>query len=403
MNQVFIADDNNTDRMILESALNQMGFEIDSFVSGSSVYEAIYNARQPTVVLLDWIMPDRTGVEICQALSAHPPAQSVYAILVTSRTEKTDIAYALENGADDYITKPFDAIELKARINVGIRLLNFKQQLFDSNTRFLEYTKRIEELAEARAEQLVRADRLSTIGMLSSGIAHEINNPASFIAVNVQTLEENLTLLSDAFDDTVSNEQKRKASQLISMLPEILTEMKSGVSRIQNIVTGLKAYTHPLSEKFTWFRIDVCIESALRLCVNKLKYHVTVMKKLLETPEVFGDRYQIEQVFVNLFANAADAIEENRKDGILTISSDCLDGYVIVYVRDNGPGIPAENKEKMFMPFFTTKPIGKGTGLGLSISSNIIKNHKGQLTVENHPEGGAQFQISLPAKRKESL
>jgi two-component system, NtrC family, sensor kinase len=402
MNTIFIADDNNTDRTILEATLQKLGFSTNAFNSGSSVYEAIMNFPHPLVALLDWIMPDKSGVEICRALSMVSPARPVYAIVVTSRTDKTDIAFALENGADDYVTKPFNVHELRARINVGIRLLTFRQQLSDSNAQLLEYTKHVEAIAEARAEQLVRADRLSTIGMLSAGIAHEINNPCSFIAVNIQTLREHWEYISGALAESVSDEKKSTAHRFAAMVPDILAEMKNGVDRIHKIVNGLKTYAHPVSGENTRFKIETCIESALNLCANKLKYHVTIKKEYGETAEVSGDQYRIVQVFVNLFANAADAIEESRKDGVLTISTEHRNDLVIAYVRDNGPGISVENREKMFIPFFTTKPIGRGTGLGLSISKNIMQDHRGDLMMETPPEGGILFKVLLPSQRKES-
>jgi C4-dicarboxylate-specific signal transduction histidine kinase len=128
-----------------------------------------------------------------------------------------------------------------------------------------------------------------------------------------------------------------------------------------------------------------------------------IIKKINPTPQVFGDQYQIEQVLVNLITNASDAIEETGNDGVLTISTEYKNNTVITYVRDSGPGIPINSQEKIFTPFFTTKPIGKGTGLGLSISRNIIKDHKGDLLVTNHPDGGAQFTIVLPSKQKANL
>jgi two-component system NtrC family sensor kinase len=398
MNTVFIADDSNTDRLILESSLCKLGYEVTTFATGTAICEAIRSAGRPVVALLDWLMPDRNGVDICRELAADPPPVPIFTMIVTSRTDKNDIAFALDNGADDFIAKPYNLTELRARINVGIRLLTFKLQLIESNKRLLEYTRNVERLAEARAEQLVRADRLSTIGILSASIAHEINNPTSFVAVNVQTIEENIPILSEALGADASEAQQRRAGIFLAAIPEILTEMKNGVARIRNIVNGLKTYSRAAPEKHEWFSIELCIESALQLCANRLKYHVTVTTAFSPVPEVYGDKYQIEQVFVNLFTNAADAIEESGKDGALAIATSAADGKAVTTVHDTGPGIPPAVIDKIFTPFYTTKAIGKGTGLGLSISRNIIKDHKGELLVENHPDGGAQFIIHLPAK-----
>jgi C4-dicarboxylate-specific signal transduction histidine kinase len=253
----------------------------------------------------------------------------------------------------------------------------------------------MERLAAERAEQLVRADRLSTIGVLSAGMAHEINNPASFVAINIQTLEENIHVVEKALENDTTPEQVESAKNFMTIVPEILQEMKTGMTRIRTIVNGLKTYSHMSHEKREWFVLERCIDSALQLCENRLKYHITVTTEYNNSRKVYGDSNQIEQVFINLFTNAADAIEEHTKEGKLIITTEYMDGKVIAKVRDTGPGIPEGKLEKVCMPFFTTKPVGKGTGLGLSISSNIINDHKGELLIENHPEGGAIFTIKL--------
>lgn len=392
---IFIADDSMIERLILEKTLRSFGYTVFPFDNGESVLKEIIKADKPVLVLLDWLMPGMDGVKVCQALVQDPPAVPVYAIIVTSRTDSDDVAFALDNGADDFVAKPYNKTELRSRINVGVRLLTLRQQLIKSNDNLLKYSKSMEKLAAQRAEQLVRADRLSTIGTLSAGMAHEINNPASFVAINIQTLEENLYVIENAIVDNATAEQIDLAKNLMMNVPEILQEMKSGMTRIRTIVNGLKTYSHMSHEKREWFEIENCIDSALRLCENRLKYHISVKTEYKNNRKVYGDSNQIEQVFINLFTNAADAIEEYVKDGKLFITTENNEDKVIITVRDTGPGISESNLGKICMPFFTTKPVGKGTGLGLSISSNIINDHKGELLIENHSEGGAVFTIVL--------
>jgi signal transduction histidine kinase len=395
VNTIFIADDSMIDRLILEKTLKKFGFSVKAFENGEAVFKEIITAEEPVLVLLDWLMPGMDGVKVCQALVEDPPNVPVYSIIVTSRTDSNDVAFALDNGADDFIAKPFNNTELRARINVGVRLLTLRQQLIESHKNLLEYTKSMEKLAAERAEQLVRADRLSTIGILSAGMAHEINNPASFVAINIQTLEENIHIINSALGNDTTPEKIESAIKFMSNVPEILQEMKSGMTRIRTIVNGLKTYSHMSHERREWFEIERCIDSALQLCENRLKYRISVITDYKNNRKVYGDSNQIEQVFINLFTNAADAIEEHAKEGKLFITTEFKNGKVLAKVRDSGPGIPDSKIEKVCMPFFTTKPVGKGTGLGLSISSNIINDHKGELLIENHPEGGAVFTIIL--------
>jgi signal transduction histidine kinase len=394
---IYIADDNITDRLILETTLKKLGFRVRAFLNGTDIYNAIYATDTPVIALLDWLMPGRNGVDICKSLSDEPPQQPVYLIVVTSRSEKDDIAFALENGANDFVSKPFNVPELKARVDVGIRFLKLHKQLIDSNSRLLEYTRHVESLAEERAVQLVQADRLSTIGLLSAGMAHEINNPTSFVAINIQTLEENLQSITNALKPGATETELQKAAILIDVIPEILHEMKNGVARIKTIVNGLKTYSHMSQNEHTKFTINDCIESALQLCANKLKYHVTINKEFSSRTPIYGNMGQIEQVFINLLTNAADAIESTGKEGFLHITTEDRGGRVVSVIRDTGPGVPESKIEQVFMPFFTTKPVGKGTGLGLSISKNIINDHKGELLLENHPDGGAVFTVILNA------
>jgi C4-dicarboxylate-specific signal transduction histidine kinase len=402
MNTIYIADDSQLFRTILERSLSKSGFKVTCFSSGKDIYNAIRSAPDPVVALLDWMMPDMTGLEICSLLSEDPPPSVYYTIILTSRNDKRDIVEALNSGADDFIAKPFDFSELSARINSGFRLLNFKTQLIESNSRMLDYTKQMESLAASRAEQLIHADRLSTIGILSAGIAHEINNPTSFISINIQTLEENFKKISDALKPDASGEQHLDAQQFIANLPEIIDEMKRGVSRIQKIVNSLKSYSYNATNKYTWFNLNDCIESALHLCTNRLKYTINVKKDITPVPDIFGIKNQIEQVLVNLFTNAADSIEECNTAGMIEITMFCKYSVITLSIRDNGCGFNSKHADKLFTPFFTTKPIGKGTGLGLSISRNIIFDHHGSISAENHPDGGAVFTITFPVNEKGS-
>lgn len=399
MNTIYLADDNPADRAILEGTLNRLGYGTRAFDSGATVQRALHELSEPAIVLLDWMMPERNGIDICYELSILPPPYPLYIIMVTGRSQKSDLAYALEHGADDFVAKPFDICELSARINVGIRLLTMRQQLLETNERLNLHSRHVEALAEERAEQLIRADRLSTIGLLSAGMAHEINNPASFVSINIQTLGESIPLLRKALDGSANENEKCCADAFLATFPELINEMKTGIGRIHRIVNGLRTYVHADAAKQQTLNLDYCIESALHLCANRLKYNVSVQKELTDIPNILGDPYQIEQVLINLFTNAADAIDETGKEGVLHICIRHNGNTVYLTVHDSGPGIPPASLEHIFMPFFTTKDVGKGTGLGLAISRNIMKDHNGDLFVENHPSGGALFTLTFPVTK----
>ena len=173
--------------------------------------------------------------------------------------------------------------------------------------------------------------------------------------------------------------------------------MQSGVKRVSKIVSGLKAFCRKEKGKPQPCSINECVEQALRLCHNTMKYHVTVLKDLNESIEqVNADAQQIEQVLVNLFLNATDATK-GQGEGKVHVKTRNTASNVVITIEDDGPGIPSGTLEDIWQPFYTTKPVDKGTGLGLSISMGIIEEHDGTIKAENKPTGGALFTIELPA------
>ena len=257
----------------------------------------------------------------------------------------------------------------------------------------------MESLARERAVQLAHSDRMATLGVLSAGIAHEINNPTSFIAVNVQTLEQVWQGIEKSLNGEADAEESRRARLIAGEAAANFTDMKEGIRRIQNIVNSLKTYSRKGGSSREPTNLATCVNSALNLCINRLKYRVTVDNCLPDSlPPVFANFCELEQVFINLFINAADAMEElgENRDGRLEIRAETETGRLRILIRDSGPGLAADKTSMIFAPFFTSKSVGKGTGLGLSISRNIVEDHGGTLSAANHPEGGAEFSLTLP-------
>jgi C4-dicarboxylate-specific signal transduction histidine kinase len=256
----------------------------------------------------------------------------------------------------------------------------------------------MEQLAHERSQQLIHAERMATLGLLSAGIAHEIRNPLTFISVSAQNLSRGWPIMQKAIDPArVPDEQRKKIEALIPEMPGIADSILQGVRRISAIVDDLKNFSGRKSVDRESCDVNDCITAALRLSHNALKYHVRVSKMLdPDLPPVRANRQQLEQVFVNLFVNAADATEA-MKTAELTIETKTANHAVAISVVDNGPGIQKKNLEKLFRPFFTTKSSEKSTGLGLFICRGIIESFDGKITVTNGNSGGAEFTIALPA------
>jgi PAS domain S-box-containing protein len=225
--------------------------------------------------------------------------------------------------------------------------------------------------------QLVQSEKIASVGKMAAGVAHEINNPLSGIMMYAELLKENFLDNSQHFKD----------------IQEIIDQ----TLRCKKIVSELLEFSRQTVGKASSFSIEQIITKTLNLLINQALFQNIEVKKIIQSdmPEMTGDLGQLQQVFTNLFINAADAMKGKGK---LNISAkyDSSTNLFITTVSDSGPGIPKELSDKIFDMFFTTKPVGKGTGLGLSISQKIINLHGGNILVDSPPEGGTRFIIELP-------
>ncbi|HEW78807.1 MAG TPA: response regulator [Phycisphaerales bacterium] len=396
--KILIAEDDTAPRLALKRIFQKWGYVVVVAKDGNEAWQLL-QAERPGIAVLDWMMPCINGVELCRKIREKQDTGYTYIILLTSKVENKDIVVGLDAGADDYIVKPFNTEILRSRVNVGVRVVEYEAGLAEKNAQLQRYSDEMERLAEERSKQLIHAERMATVGLLSAGIAHEINNPTTFIAGNAQTLERFWQDVKPTFQQQISiaGADREKLEFILEAMPKILNGIHNGVKRISRIVKGLKAFCHQQEETKGACNVNDSVEQSLEFCHNALKYHVTVQKNLAgDIPEIMADSQQIEQVLINLFVNAADAIEENC-EGTLTIQTQHKDNTVVISVDDTGHGIPEDKLDDIWQPFFTTKVVGKGTGLGLSTVLGIIQNHDGQIKVENKSTGGALFTITLPA------
>ncbi|ASD67072.1 sensor histidine kinase [Pseudoalteromonas piscicida] len=271
---------------------------------------------------------------------------------------------------------------------------------------------------EAAQNQLLQSEKMAAIGQLAAGVAHEINNPIGFVNSNIQSLEgqasglfamlafyeTHFSTLADS--DLKQQEQQLKNQHSIDFLtedvPELLQECLEGLDRVSNIVESLKSFSHVDNQE--WQEADLIkgIESTLKIANNSIKYHAVINRTYSLDDEVllYCQPMQINQVFLNLIINAAQSIESS---GTVTISIEDRQNEVIIAIQDTGKGIPAEDINKIFNPFFTTKPVGQGTGLGLSLSYSIVAKHKGRIKVDSQVGVGTTFTVFLPKLSEEDF
>jgi two-component system, NtrC family, sensor kinase len=292
------------------------------------------------------------------------------------------------------------------------RLNENLEQVVTERTR--EIQEAYDELKQAQA-QLLQSEKLASIGQLAAGVAHEINNPMSFIISNFSTLQEYVQDLSSLLqsysaleeqlnegdadqtralrDEIARQKQEIDLQYILEDLNNLISESSEGAERVRKIVQDLKEFSHVDQEEKMPTDLNKGLESTLNIVWNELKYKVTVDKDLGEIPEVMGYPMELNQVFMNLFVNAGQAIEDQ---GTISIRTCQEDGYACVIISDTGTGMPPEVAKKIFEPFFTTKEVGKGTGLGLSMAYNIVQKHDGEILVDSQEGVGTTFTIKIP-------
>ncbi len=267
-------------------------------------------------------------------------------------------------------------------------------------------------------DQFLHVEKMASIGQLAAGVAHEINNPTTFVNVNAHTMEKWWKLMAPLFEKAIVNgwDKELGINKLDSMketFPEMIQAIKNGASRISSITGALRSFARADHTSKEMFNIYESLESAVMITKNQYKYHADLtIKKEDEMLEIYGNSQQMEQVFINMIVNASHTIEDKvelmlsrNKDfkGLIKITLQILEyqnSIVEVLIQDNGMGMNSETKKKLFDPFFTTKVQDKGTGLGMSIVYGIISEHDGSISVDSQKGEGTTFIIHLPVVKK---
>ena len=279
-----------------------------------------------------------------------------------------------------------------------------------------ELEKACQDLKTAHSRML-QQEKMASIGQLAAGIAHEINNPLAFIISNLGALgryskavAEFLCAQTEAIQNssaTLSDTGKGMLAQfnrlredadidfILEDIDQIVTESLDGSERMKQIVENLKRFARLDEERYELADINQGLQSTLNIVWNELKYKATVKKSYGDIPETMCNLGQLNQVFMNLLVNAAQAIEQQ---GQIDIETHQQGNAIIVEIADTGCGIPIDKLNRIFEPFFTTKAVGKGTGLGLSIAYDIVEKHGGEIAVQSQPGHGTRFTLSLPIR-----
>lgn len=424
-NSILIVDDTPNNIRLLFDVLDRAGFDVSVVKSGEKALEKLNNI-QPDLILLDVMMPGIDGFETCRRIKANPENADIPIIFMTALSETDNKVVGLQLGAVDYITKPIQVEEVLARVNIHLGLRNTQKQLHqeiaDRKQAELELKQTLTALEQMQM-QLVQNEKMSALGNLVAGVAHEINNPIGFLngsihntKEHIQDLIEHLSLYQQSYPSAPGPIQENAADIdlefLIKDLPKLLHSMQGATDRIKGISTSLRTFSRADTEYKVKANIHDGLDSTLlilkyRLKANEHRPEIQVIKDYGNLPPIECFPGQLNQVFMNILANAIDALDEFNTERTLDeikanpnkikIKTSLDNNSVKITIADNGKGIAEEIKSKIFDHLFTTKQVGQGTGLGLAIARQIIvERHQGTLDVNSQVGQGTVFAIEIP-------
>lgn len=384
--------DNNKDLANNIARCFSQEYKIHLAYNGKQALDLI-DKELPALVISDVMMPEMDGYELCQKIKGTDRTRHIPVVLLTAKAAVEDKIAGLKYGADDYLAKPFNAKELIAVVDSLLSQRELQSQLNKTNQ---ELKKALRELKETEAE-LVHAAKLASVGQLAAGVAHEIHNPAS-------SVDNCFQILNKRIEKIRSN--KATFDEVYPDLTKFVGLGKSSLNRIQKITDSLLGFSRKNREGLNYVDIHDGINSTLALLEHQCKNEIQVHKEYGQLEEIEVDLQQINQVFMNLFTNAIQAVKAKKESGLdcghIWIKTAGNDKDIIITVKDDGLGIPDDVQDKIFDPFFTTKDIGKGTGLGLNISYKIIENHQGSINVTSKENEGTTFTLKLPKRSSQA-
>lgn len=428
---ILVVDDTPDNIRLLSAILSDQGYEVRKALNGKMALRAV-SSSLPDLILLDINMPDLDGYQVCHKLKQDPQTADIPVIFISALDEVTDKVKTFKLGAVDYVTKPFEQEEVISRVVNQLRLRSLQLQLEKKNE---SLEQAMQQLQQTQAG-LIQQQKMAALGQLVAGIAHEINNPVTFIysnLIHIKGYTNDLLRLVGLYRESIPAtseitdlEEEVDLDFLNQDLPKLMASTQVGAERIREIVFNLRNFSRLGEAERKLADIHSGLDSTLMLLEHRLKDDVKQLK--IEIIQDYGPLPLVEcyasklnQVWMSILNNAIDSLESRYGNNALEskyITQTPLDlnhdrlttspqiiihtslnekDQICITIKDNGCGMADDVQERVFEPFFSTKGMGQGKGLGMTISYGIIVNeHQGEISYASKPQVGTTVQILLP-------
>jgi signal transduction histidine kinase len=381
--RILIVDDEPGIRRFLASELDAE-YEVDEADNGRMALDMALR-NPPDLILCDMMMPEMDGLEVCQRLRANGETRDIPVVMLTARIDEKNKLNCLAAGANDFLGKPFSLAELTVRLRNLVAHHLAVRKIAEQNVILEEALSKLKETEV----MMVRNEKLASLGRLSAGLIHEVNNPLNYSKQALYVLRRVSKFL----------EEEERPGFL-----ETVKDIEEGIDRVSSIISDLRDFVSTGVPGKQVLDLRQVIETAVKFSTLSRDPSVTIRVDVPQLIEVRGHRNQLLQVIINLVQNSLDALRvkefQEGEIGEIILSAQKTSETVLLSVRDNGIGIEPANESLIFDPFFTTKDVGQGMGLGLAITHRIIVEHGGYISVRSAPGEYCEIVIELPLFEK---